>query len=64
MTTILLGVAMFTAVVLCLVALILFAKSFLVASGNVKITVNKQKTFEIPAGGKLLNALADQGVFV
>ena len=63
-TTILLGVLMFTVVVVCLVALILVAKSFLVASGNVIITVNEQKTFEVPAGGKLLNALADQGVFV
>ncbi len=62
--TIVLGVLMFTTVVLCLVALILVAKSFLVASGNVRITVNGQKTFEIPVGGKLLNALADQGVFV
>ena len=62
--TILIGVAMFTAVVLCLVVLILVAKSFLVASGNVTITVNGQKSFDVPAGGKLLGALADQGVFV
>ena len=64
MLTILAGVVMFTLVVLCLVAIILLAKSFLVASGNVSISVNGQKTFEVPAGGKLLNALADQGVFV
>ena len=64
MLTIFLGVLMFTVVVLCLVALILVAKSFLVASGNVTITVNDQKTIELPAGGKLLNALADQGIFV
>lgn len=61
---IILGVTVFTLVVLCLVAIILVAKSFLVASGNVSIVVNDQKTFEVAAGGKLLNALADQGVFV
>ena len=41
--TILIGVLMFTAIVLCLVALILVAKLFLVESGNVSITVNGQK---------------------
>ncbi|MEM9353492.1 MAG: NADH:ubiquinone reductase (Na(+)-transporting) subunit F [Planctomycetota bacterium] len=59
-----LGVAMFTAVVLALVAIILAAKSQLVASGNVSIMVNEQKEIEVPAGGKLLGALADAGIFV
>lgn len=62
--TIFLGVAMFTLVVLALVAIILAAKSALVASGNVKIEVNGQKTLEVPAGGKLLGALSDAGIFV
>ena len=59
-----LGVVMFTLVVLALVMLILGAKSQLVASGPVKILINNQKEVEIPAGGKLLGALADAGVFV
>jgi Na+-transporting NADH:ubiquinone oxidoreductase subunit F len=59
-----LGVFMFTGIVLALVAVILQARSFLVPSGNVKITVNGQKTLEVPAGGKLLNALSSQGIFV
>ncbi len=62
--TILFGVAMFTFVVVALVALILVAKSQLVASGPVKITINHQKEIEVPAGGKLLGALADAGIFV
>ena len=62
--TILLGVFMFTAVVLALVAIILVAKSKLVASGPVKILINEQKEIEIPAGGKLLGALADNSIFV
>lgn len=64
MTTIILGVVMFTGVVVALVLLILAAKKRLVASGPVKIMINHQKEIEIPAGGKLLSALADAGVFV
>ena len=64
MTEIILGVTMFTVVVLALVGVILAAKAKLVASGNVAITINEQKTIEVPAGGKLLGALADQGIFV
>lgn len=60
----LLGVLMFTTIVLCLVGVILIAKWKLVASGDIAINVNDQKTFNVPAGGKLLGALADQGVFV
>ncbi|PQO30100.1 NADH:ubiquinone reductase (Na(+)-transporting) subunit F [Blastopirellula marina] len=58
------GVAMFTIVVLLLVAIILAAKSVLVAAGDVKLVINEQKEVHVPAGGKLLNALADQGIFV
>jgi Na+-transporting NADH:ubiquinone oxidoreductase subunit F len=64
MFEIILGVAMFTVIVLALVALILIARSKLVASGDVKILVNEQKTLTVPAGGKLLGALADAGIFV
>ncbi|MEM9941894.1 MAG: NADH:ubiquinone reductase (Na(+)-transporting) subunit F [Planctomycetota bacterium] len=58
------GVVVFTLVVLALVCVILTAKSFLVSSGNVKILINEQKEIEVPAGGKLMGALADQGIFV
>ena len=64
MQTIILGIVMFTLVILALVAVILWAKKLLVASGPVKITINNQKEVEVPAGGKLLGALADAGVFV
>ena len=59
-----LGVGMFTAVVLILVAMILAAKSKLVAAGNVQLVINDQKSLSVPAGGKLLNALADNEIFV
>ncbi|MEM6469867.1 MAG: NADH:ubiquinone reductase (Na(+)-transporting) subunit F [Planctomycetota bacterium] len=64
MFTIFLGIMMFTLVVVMLVSLILGAKKQLVASGPVKIMINEQKEIEIPAGGKLLGALADAGIFV
>jgi len=64
MVTIFFGVLLFTAIVLALVAIILGAKSQLVASGPVSIVINDQKTVQVPAGGKLLNVLADEGVFV
>jgi len=59
-----LGVGFFTAIVLALVAVILFAKSRLVSSGNVKITINGEKEIEVPAGGKLLGVLAENSLFV
>ena len=64
MFEILLGVGMFTGVILALVCLILFAKSKLVASGNVTININNEKNISVPAGGKLLNILADNKLFV
>lgn len=66
LTTIVGGVALFTVVVMLLVGVILFARSMLVSSGNVAIEINgdPEKTIEVPAGGKLLNTLADQGIFL
>ncbi len=64
MDQILIGVSLFTGVVLALVAIILVAKGFLVSGGNVKILVNGQKEIEVPAGGKLMGALANAGIFV
>jgi len=63
---IILGVGMFTAIVIALVLVILFAKSKLVASGDVTISINgdPDKAVTTAAGGKLLGALADQGIFV
>jgi Na+-transporting NADH:ubiquinone oxidoreductase subunit F len=63
---IVLGVVMFTAVVLALVAVILAARSKLVSSGDVTISINNDpaKSITVPAGGKLLQTLADQGIFI
>ncbi|WP_420283059.1 NADH:ubiquinone reductase (Na(+)-transporting) subunit F [Serratia liquefaciens] len=63
---IILGVAMFTAIVMVLVLLILFAKSKLVNTGDIAVEVNGDldKSFTAPAGDKLLNMLSSQGIFV
>lgn len=63
---IILGVVMFTVVVLALVAIILAARAKLVSSGNVTIEINgdPEKSITVPAGGKLLQTLADKGVFL
>ncbi|MFT5068447.1 MAG: Na+-transporting NADH:ubiquinone oxidoreductase subunit F, partial [Candidatus Paceibacteria bacterium] len=61
-----LGVLMFTAVVLSLVAIILVARARLVSSGAVTISINDDptKAITVAAGGKLLQTLSDQGIFL
>ncbi len=61
---IVLGVGMFTVVVLTLVVVILFARSRMVSSGNVNIEINGQKTISVPAGDKLLQTLASNDIFL
>jgi len=61
---IILGVAMFTVIVLALVAVILVARSRLVNTGDVNIVVNGEKTLTVPAGGKLLQTLAANNLFL
>jgi len=65
-TEIILGVAMFTGMVLALVAIILGARAQLVSSGEVSIEINGDpaKTITAPAGDKLLQTLANNGVFL
>lgn len=54
---------LFTCIVLVLTAVLLVAKDFLVASGEVHIDINDgTKSFNAPAGGSLLSTLADGGV--
>ena len=61
---VLLGVGLFTAIVLILVFVILAARSKLVSTGNVNITVNGELELAIPVGGKLMQGLADAELFV
>ena len=61
---VLLGVGLFTAIVLILVFVILVARSKLVSTGNVNVTVNGELELAIPVGGKLMQGLADADLFV
>ena len=61
-----LGVVSFTGIVLLLVVVILLARSQLVASGNVLITINgdEENKLEVKTGSKLLQTLADNKIFL
>lgn len=61
-----LGVSMFTGVIMMLVFIILYARKLLVSTGEVHIEINgdPDKTITCAAGGKLLNTLADSGIFL
>lgn len=63
-TVIILGVVMFTAIVLSLVLIILFARARMVSSGNVTIEINGKKNISVPAGDKLLQTLATHDIFL
>ena len=64
MDTFILGITLFTMIVLTLVSIIVLARSRLVSSGDVSITINGEKTVTVPAGGKLLQTLAAEKLFV
>ncbi len=61
---ILLSIGVFLGVILLLVIVLLVAKRYLVASGNVKVTINGDKEYDVPAGGSLLSTMANAGVFL
>ncbi len=64
MLEMIIGIGLFTAIIIALVVIILAAKSQLVASGSVSVVVNDGRTVEAPVGSKLLAALADVNLFV
>ena len=66
LTLIGLGVAFFVAIVVALVGVLAVARSRLVSSEQVVITVNEDpgKALKTPAGSTLLNTLADNKIFI
>ncbi len=50
--------------IIFLVSILLFAKSKLMPSGKVKITINGEKTIEVDAGSTLLQTLGDEKIFL
>ena len=66
MTTVILGVGMFTFTIVTLVGLLMLARRQLVATGDVTITVNgdPEKAFCTSAGGTLLGTLSANSIFI
>ena len=63
---IVLGIVAFTLIVNMMIFVILFARTRLVSTGDVTVEINgdPEKTIKVPAGGKLLQTLADQDLFL
>lgn len=59
-----LAIGMFTAIVIALVIMILVARAKLVNSGDVSVEINGERTITVPAGGKLLQTLASNNIFL
>lgn len=64
MNIILISVIVFLLITLILVVALLFAKSKLIPSGNVKLVINNEKEFDVPMGGTLLNTLQSKNIFL
>ncbi len=66
METIVLGVVMFTFVILSLVSILMLARRRLVASGDVTISINDNPdlALTVKSGGTLLGTLADNKIFI
>ncbi len=62
--TVVTTVIIFLIIVLLLVIILMVAKHFLVKSGDVELTINKDKYEKIPAGSTLLGALASKGIYL
>ena len=61
-----LGIIAFTMIVSLLVGFVMFARSQLVASGDVTIEINgdPDKSITVPTGGKLLSTLAAKNIYL
>lgn len=57
-------IAVFLIVILLLVVILLVAKSYLVSSGKVKVTINGEKEIEVNSGASLLSTLSENGIFL
>lgn len=65
LTVIIVAVCTFLAVVLLLIALLLYAKTKLVPSGKVKIDINNsERELEVSTGSTLLTTLGENGIFL
>ena len=63
-TTLIAATAVFLLVLIVLVSILLYAKSKLVPSGDVTITINNDKELVVEAGTNLLNTLSSKKIFI
>ena len=62
--TVAVTVVAFLIIALALISLLLFVKQKLAPSGPVKITINGDKTIEVPSGSTLLTTLGSEKIFL
>ena len=58
------GMFMFTAIILSLTLLLVFARAKLVSAGEVSVVINGERTLDVNAGGTLLGILSDNNIFI
>lgn len=58
------SILVFLAIVLALVAALLFARAKLTAVGKVKININEEREVSVNPGGTLLSTLSENGIFL
>ena len=58
------AIVVFFVVTIVLVAVLLYAKSKLTSSGEVKININDDKELTVESGNNLLSTLGDKGIFL
>lgn len=63
-TIILISIGVFLVIILLLVGILLFVKAKLTPPGNVKITINEEKEFEVRPGNTLLTTLASEKIYL
>ncbi|TVR73952.1 MAG: NADH:ubiquinone reductase (Na(+)-transporting) subunit F [Marinilabiliales bacterium] len=61
---IVISIAVFFAVILTLVSVLLFAKSKLTPSGEVKLTINDEKELTVEPGATVLSTLSGSGIYL
>ena len=58
------SIAVFLVTILAVVALLLVAKKYLSPSGNVDITINGDRTINVPQGASVMSTLNENGIFL
>lgn len=62
--TVIVSLIVFLAIILLLVALLLWLRARLVPQGDVTITVNDDRQLTVPTGNSLISTLSEQGIYL